>query len=50
MLCHGFRNAHYAPIGALCTQSCLVSFEKSALQWGMELFEYYKQKSKEIKR
>jgi predicted transcriptional regulator len=36
--------------GPLDTQSCLVSFEKSALQWGMELFEYYRQRSKEIKR
>ncbi|WP_174590466.1 helix-turn-helix transcriptional regulator [Methanocella conradii] len=36
--------------GPLDTQSCLVSFEKSALQGGVELFEYYKQRSKEIKR
>lgn len=35
--------------GVMDTQSCLVSFEKSALHWGMELFEYYWQKSKEIK-
>jgi len=34
--------------GQLDTQTCLVSFEKSALKWGMELFEYYKQRSKEI--
>lgn len=35
--------------GQLDTQSCLVSFEESALKWGMELFEYYKLKSKAIK-
>ncbi len=35
--------------GQLDSQSCLVSFEKSALKWGMELFEYYRQKSEEIK-
>lgn len=35
--------------GQLDTQACLISFEKSALRWGMELFEYYKQRSTEIK-
>lgn len=35
--------------GPLDIQACLTSHEQSAINWGIELFEYYKQKSKKLK-
>jgi len=35
--------------GTIDASTNLISFEASAIKWGMELFEYYKLKSKEIK-
>ncbi len=34
--------------GILDTSTNLMGFETSAIKWGMELFEYYKQRSREI--
>ena len=34
--------------GVLDTSTSLISFERSAINWGIELFEHYKQRSKEM--
>ncbi|VVB92178.1 Methanogenesis regulatory protein FilR1 [uncultured archaeon] len=36
--------------GTFDAQRDLISFDKSALKWGEELFKYYKERSEEIKR
>lgn len=38
----------YNKNGSYDTQTILISFEKSALKWGRELFEYYMKRSKEV--